>query len=119
MTLAFLSIHLFGWPRTIAIWHHYLQKHAPGRAIRELEQSAQDIDKIVRTVAACHLLHVECKERALSCWWLLYSVGFSAKLVLGVSLFPLGCHCWCEAGQFVFSDDQDRCEEFIPVLSYE
>jgi len=119
LTLASVSIRVFGWPKTIASWHHYLQKHAPNRAIRELEQSAQDIDKIVRAVAAHHPFHVECKERALSCWWLLYSVGIPAKLVLGVNLFPLQCHCWCEAGQIVFTDDQDRCEQFTPILSYE
>src|SRR5215831_9215666 len=111
-------IGLFGWPKTIASWHYYLQKYVPSSTVTESEQSAKDIDKVVRTVAARHLLHVECKERALSCWWLLYSAGFAAKLVLGVNLFPLECHCWCEVGQFVLSDDQDRCEQFTPVLSY-
>ena len=128
LTLASVSICLFGWPKTIASWQDYLggtqghiptQKHAPGSATTELEQSMRDIDKVVRTVAAHHLFHIECKERALSCMWLLCSAGFSAKLVLGVNLFPLECHCWCEVGQFVLSDDQDRCEQFTPILSYE
>lgn len=127
LTLAFVSIRLFGWPTTIARWYDYLvwaqghiptQKHAPGSVTTALEQSMKDIDQVVRSVAASHLFYVECKERALSCWWLLYSAGFSAKLVLGVNLFPLGCHCWCEVGQFVLSDDQDRCEQFTPILSY-
>jgi hypothetical protein len=127
LTLAFVSIRLFGWPKTIASWRYYLeqtqghapmQKHAPRSSTTELEQSAKDRDKVVRSVAARHLFHVECKERALSCWWLLYSAGFSAQLVLGVNLFPLECHCWCEVGQFVLSDDQDRCEQFTPILSY-
>jgi hypothetical protein len=118
LTLAAVSIRLFGWPKTIASWRYYLQKHASGNATTELEQSAQDIDNVVRNVAAHHLLHVECKERALSCWWLLCSAGFSAQLVVGVSLFPLESHCWCEVGQFVLSDDQDRCQQFTPVLSY-
>lgn len=119
MTLASVSIHIFGWPKTIAAWHYYLQNHAPSSTTTELEQSVKDIDEVVRRVAARHFFPVECKERALSCWWLLYSAGFSAKLVLGVNLFPLACHCWCETGQFVLSDDQDRREQFTPVLSYE
>jgi hypothetical protein len=119
MTLASVSIRIFGWPKTIAGWYSYLQNHAPSSTTTELEQSVKEIDEVVRRVAARHLFHVECKERALSCWWLLSSAGFSAKLVLGVSLFPLACHCWCETGQFVLSDDQDQCEQFTPVLSYE
>jgi hypothetical protein len=131
LTLASVSIRVFGWPKTIESWgagkpNSYraeagqvpTQKHAPGNATTELEQSAKDIDEVVRTVTARHPLHVECKERALSCWWLLRSAGFSARLVLGVSLFPLECHCWCEVGQCVLSDDQDWCEQFTPIISY-
>lgn len=119
LALASLSIRLFGWPRTITIWRRYWQKPASSEATIGLEQSVREIDKIVRTAAAHHPFYVECKERALCCWWIMHSVGFSAKLVLGVNLFPLECHCWCEMGQFVLSDDQDWCETFIPVLSYE
>ncbi len=124
LTLAFVAIRLFGWPRAIASWHRYLvraqstQKHISGKVATGLEQSAKDIDEAVRSIAARHLLHVECKERALACWWLLCSAGLSARLVLGVHLFPLRCHCWCEVGELVFSDDRERCEQFTPILSY-
>jgi len=119
LTLAHISIRMFGWPSTIIVWQRYLHKIAPSTAILELEQAARDVDEVVRTVAARHLLRIECKERGLSCWALFRSIGFPAKLVIGVDLFPLACHCWCEAGQFILSDDQDRCEQFTPVLSYE
>lgn len=124
LTLAFVAVRLFGWPRTIASWHYCLartqsmQEYASGNVTTELEQSAKDVDEAVRSIAARHFLHVECKERALTCWWLLCSAGFPAKLVLGVHLFPLGCHCWCEVGQLVLSDDEDRCVQFTPVHSY-
>lgn len=118
LMLAAVSLRLFGWPQTIASWQAYLQKHASGSPTAPLEQSVKDIDHIVCTVAACHPFHVECKERALTCWWLLATAGFSASLVLGVTLFPLGCHCWCEAGQFVINNDQDRYEQFTPICSY-
>lgn len=118
LTLASLAIRLFGWPKTIASWHAYLQKYAPRCVTGELEPSVHKIDNAVRRVAACHPFHVECKERALCCWWFLSSAGFSTQLVVGVSLFPLECHCWCEAGQFIISDDRGRCERFTPVLSY-
>jgi len=133
LTLAALAIRLFGWPKTVASWQHYAarrqshnstQKQAQGaipmeNAMTELEQSAKEIDKVVRAAAARHLLHAECKERALACWWLLHAAGFPAQLVVGVELFPLASHCWCTMGNFVLSDDQDRCEQFTPVISYD
>lgn len=127
LTLALVAVRLFGWPHTVASWRRYLvwaqrcvsaQKYASSDVTTELEQSTKDIDEAVRSVAARHFLHVECKERALACWWLLCSAGFPAKLVLGVHLFPLGCHCWCEVGQLVLSDDEGRCGQFMPVHSY-
>jgi hypothetical protein len=119
LALATISIHLFEWPGTIAAWRYCLQKKASTRVTGKLKRSAQELDEIVRTAAARHPLRVECKERALSCWWLLSSAGIPAKLVLGVQLFPLRCHCWCETGKLVLTDDRDQCEQFTPVLSYE
>lgn len=118
LTLAAVAIRLFGWPGTVANWHSSLQKYAPRGPAAPLEPSIQEIDQAVRSVAAGHPFHVECKERALCCWWLLSAAGFSPTLVIGVGLFPLACHCWCETGQFVVSDDQDRCAQFVPILSY-
>lgn len=118
LMLAAVSIRLFGWPKTIESWHAYLQKHTHGNPTTALEQSVKDIDKVVCTIAASHPFHVECKERALSCWWLLSAGGFSPRLVLGVTLFPLACHCWCEAGQFAINHDQDQYEQFTPIRSY-
>ncbi|HEU5379992.1 MAG TPA: lasso peptide biosynthesis B2 protein [Ktedonobacteraceae bacterium] len=118
LALAFISIRLFEWPATVATWHSYWRKHAPARVAGKIRRSAQELDDIVRTIATRHPLRVECKERALSCWWLLSSAGIPATLVLAVQIFPLQCHCWCEAGQLVLSDDRARCEQFTPVLSY-
>lgn len=119
LALTFLSIKVFGWPDTIALWYRYQQKRTSRRVPPELEQYVKCLDKTIRIVAANHPFHVECKERALSCWGLLRSAGFSAKLVIGIYLFPLEGHCWCEAEQCVLGDDQDRCEQFTPILSYE
>ena len=119
LAIASLSMKMLGWTETIAIWHQYPQKQMPSWAALELEQYMKRVDNSIRTAAANHLFHAECKERALSCWMLLRAAGFSAKIVVGINLFPLECHCWCEAGQFIASDDQDRCEQFTPIMSYE
>jgi len=50
---------------------------------------------------------------------LLRSAGVPAKLVVGLDLYPLAGHCWCEVGQHAFSDFPDRCESFTPVIRYE
>jgi hypothetical protein len=123
LMLAHVAIWLFGWPKTVACWQSYVRRawsHIPVSCdVARLEQFAKAIDEVVRSVAARHLFHVECKERALSCWWLLCAAGLAAKLVVGLSLFPLESHCWCEVRQLVLSDDQDRCQQFTPILSYE
>lgn len=83
------------------------------------EKIIEAIDEKVRTIAAKHLLNIGCKERALCCWTLIRSYGLPVKLVLGVDLFPLASHCWCEFGSEILTDYSDRCERFTPILSYE
>src|SRR5436305_3112484 len=80
LTLASVTIRLFGWPKTVAIWQHSMRRaqvHSPMQkdtqsrapmqeqipvsvplesATTEPEQPAKDIDKVVRAVAARHLL---------------------------------------------------------------
>jgi Transglutaminase-like superfamily len=76
------------------------------------------IDTAVRQAAARHILKVECKERALCCWVLARRAGVPAQLVVGICLFPLEGHCWCECGEWIFSDDRDRCASYHPVITY-
>ncbi|HET8840606.1 MAG TPA: lasso peptide biosynthesis B2 protein [Ktedonobacteraceae bacterium] len=119
LTLAFLSLRMSGWSETLELWRQQFPNHKHKKVSPELEPYAKLVDQLIRTRAAHHLFHVDCKERALSCWGLLRSAGFSARLVMGIHLFPLECHCWCEAGAWVLSDDQDRCKQFTPITSYE
>ena len=119
LTLAYVSFRLFGWPNTVRVWQHYYQKHAKKAAMSYPEMTVKAADEAVRAIAANHLLATECKERALSCWAFLHSVGLPAKLVVGVNLFPLTSHCWCEFEQTILSDDKGRCERFTPVLNYQ
>jgi hypothetical protein len=119
LMLAYISIRVFGWPRTLRVWQCFYHKIPPRHDVREIEQTASAIDGAVRAVAADHPLHIACKERALCCWALLRFAGLPAKLLLGVDLFPFTSHCWCQLGSLVLSDDEDRCQRFTAVLSYE
>lgn len=113
MTLARISCRLFGWSRTVAAWQRaFSMRKSP------TSYSAQEIDEFVRAAAACHILTVECKERGLACWALLRQAGVAAECVVGINLFPLEGHCWCEAGSIILSDYPDRCQTFFPVLRY-
>lgn len=117
LILARLSFRLFGWKRTIAAWqkHYNRDAHASEQVKSEI---VCDVDETIRNVAAKHLLTIGCKERALCCWALLRAVGVPATLVLGINLFPLEGHCWCESGSLILSDYHDRCERFTPILKY-
>lgn len=111
--LSYLSIRLFGLPRTVKAWNVNCIVH------QETTSLIEEIDLAVRDAMAHHLLNVQCKECALCCWWLARSSGFSAKLALGIGLFPLASHCWCEVDTKILADDLDRCEVFTPILTYE
>jgi Transglutaminase-like superfamily len=118
LTLARLSFRLFGWPATVAVWQRYHGKVSKHEAAQEREL-IQRIDELIRLVAAKHVFDMGCKERSLCCWALLRSAGLPATLVLGINLFPLASHCWCESDQWTLSDYEDRCERFTPVMRYQ
>jgi hypothetical protein len=118
LALAHLSCWLFGLTRTIAVWKRC---YGPAYGYMSAEAAAEPvraIDAAVRQVAAAHVFQVECKERALCCWALARAAGVPAALVIGVSLFPVQGHCWCEYGTWTFSDERDWCEMFMPVARY-
>jgi hypothetical protein len=120
LTLAYASIRCFGWPTTLRVCQHYygrpkLQTQPSGLCD---EAVVREIEGVVRATAARHLLPVECKERALCCWALLRSMHLPARLVVGIELFPLTSHCWCELGNRTLCDAADKCGRFTPVLTY-
>jgi hypothetical protein len=116
LALTRLCLCLFGWTRTMAAWQKYHGARAGSRVPDDRTVTA--IDEAIRQAAANHLFPVECKERALSCWALLRSAEVPAALVVGIKLYPLAGHCWCEVGSRILSDHADRCEEYTPVIRY-
>lgn len=118
LTLAWMSVRLFGWSRTVQAWRSQLcrdQNHSEGGL---WEDTAKAVDETVRWAAASHPLAMECKERALACWSLARRAGLPAALVVGIQLFPLSGHCWCQLGPWTLSDDRERCDQFRAVLEY-
>jgi hypothetical protein len=116
LTLAKLAVACFGWARTVAAWQRALPRFSASAVVEE--STVRSVDRVVCRTAAGHPLPMACKERGLSCWTLASWAGVPATLVIGIELFPLGGHCWCEAGPFILSDHNDRCEEYVPVIRY-
>jgi hypothetical protein len=115
LALARLSFALFGWTATVAVWQ---EAHArfPARKARESDAEAvRTLDRTVRTAVAGHPIAVACKERALCSWSLARAAGLEASLIVGITLFPMAGHCWCEVAAQPLGDDRDRCDEFTPV----
>jgi transglutaminase superfamily protein/coenzyme PQQ synthesis protein D (PqqD) len=113
LAAARVSIRIFGWNETMRAWLKY---HCHASTLRGVGEEV--IRASVRSVAATHLLGVSCKERSLCCWSLCRAAGVPAWVVLGISLFPLASHCWCETAAGCLTDFPDRCEGFTPVLKY-
>ncbi len=107
----------FGWGTTVAAWRAAIR---PKRLLPRPEQEdfIQRIDGAIRRIAA-NVPSVDCKERALACWYLLCSRGIGADLVVGVQLFPMAGHCWCQVGDRVLTDSAQRCAAFAPIVRYE
>jgi hypothetical protein len=117
LSTAKLSIRLFGWVRTVAAWQRRFP--AAGSLIADgTEAAARGIDEAVCSAAAINPLGVACKERALACWALARTAGLPATLVIGIDLFPLTGHCWCEVGPWIVSDHPDNVTRYIPALRY-
>jgi Transglutaminase-like superfamily/Coenzyme PQQ synthesis protein D (PqqD) len=117
LVLAYLCFALFGWARTVRCWQRCARRFAPDRS--RVDPSVLDaVDRAVRDLAASLPVPGACKERALSCWTLAHWAGQPATLVVGLDLFPLAGHCWCECGTRTLSDDAERCALFTPILQY-
>jgi len=115
LALARLSFALFGWTRTVSVWQEAHAHFAPRQADVRDAETIRALDKIVRAAAASHPIPVACKERGLCAWSLARAAGLHANLVIGIDLFPMAGHCWCEVGTQTLGDDQGRCDHFTPV----
>ena len=118
LTLARVSFGLFGWTATMSSWKGRLPA-AEAPPPEGLEALAGSIDEAVRSAAARHPMGVDCTERALSCWAMARASGLPATVVVGVELYPLSGHCWCEIGSSIVGDDPQRCRRYAPVFRYE
>jgi hypothetical protein len=115
LILAYLAFACFGWARTVSIWQRYIRRRAKNEPSVPNEATVRGLDEAVRRAAALVPLPVACKERALAVWTLVALAGVPATVVVGLELFPLGGHCWCEAGPWTLSDEADICRFFTPV----
>jgi asparagine synthase (glutamine-hydrolysing) len=118
LMLARLSFASLGWARSIALWDHALGQGAAHERGEGGEETVKAVDQAVRRAAATYPLRMACKERALCCWVLARAAGLAATLVVGIQLFPLAGHCWCEIGAWTLSDERARCDPYIPVIRY-
>ena len=144
LTLAYISVRLWNWSKTVEFWRAQLsssslrieQNNFEANNINQnnVNQNKTDqnsgnpssiaeyihtVNQRIRSITAYHPLHIACKERSLCGWWLMRSVGIPAKLHLGVNLFPLSSHAWCDVGGEIVADDPERCTAFTPVYCYD
>lgn len=116
--LARLSFALFGWTATVAAWQEAHARFPSRQAGTRDAETIQALDATVRTAVARHPVVVACKERALCSWSLARAVGLDASLIVGIELYPMAGHCWCEVAALPLGDDQDRCDQFTPVARW-
>jgi len=119
LLLAWVSLRLFGWARTIRLWRCG-RKLAAEPLQESMIAEVQILDRAVRTTAAIHPLNPQCKERAVVTWHILRNRwGIAAELVVGILAFPFQAHAWVECGDQVLTDERTRCEMFTPAARYQ
>lgn len=118
LTAARISLRLFGWTGTIHAWKKRFSQRERVLPRAEADALAEAIADATCDAAAWNPLGVACKERALCCWALARLAGLPAELVIGVELFPLSGHCWCQVGARILSDHPDNCARYVPALCY-
>jgi len=118
LTVAYCANRWSGWTGALGAWRCYYSRQSLSPGDSSNPQIGA-IDQAVRTIAARHPLKIGCKERALCSWGLARVAGQPAKLILGVELFPMACHCWCQLGPRIIGDDEERCVRFTPVADYD
>lgn len=122
LAIAYASNRLFGWSNTVGIWSRCGLDRSAGLDSR-LADAGELISGIGSTVAraiARHPLNLDCKERALCCWALTRFAGLPGRLVLGIDLFPITIHCWCESDSRIVGDRYEgNCDRYTPVRVYE
>lgn len=117
LAAARISYALFGWRPTLEAWRRRIPRGA-GSLPGEAAATIAAIDTNVKSAATSHPLGVDCKERALASWALARRAGIAARLVIGVELYPLTGHCWCEVEEQIVSDLPDFCRRHIRVLEF-
>ncbi len=120
LAFARVSVSCVGFAKTVRAWRHYPAEHC-SPSVRPLagESVIEAVDSAVRHVMARHILSIGCKERSLCCWSLLRARGIPARLNVGIHLYPLRGHCWCQSESWTPADDGEVCRGFTPVAVYE
>lgn len=109
---------LFGWTRTVAVWHDAYARGLARQAGEREAETVEALDRAARAADANHAVSVACKKRALCAWSLAWAAGLHATIVVGVYPFPIARYCWCEVGAQTLGVDRDRCDRFTPVTRW-
>ncbi len=122
LAIAYASNRLFGWSNTVGVWNRcgLRRTAAMDSQLTEVGELINAIGSTVARAIARHPLNLDCKERALCCWVLTRFAGLPSRLVLGIDLFPITIHCWCESDSRIVGDRYEgNCDRYTPVRVYE
>lgn len=115
LVLAWIGFRWLGWNRTLAAF--WAAAGSDGGHLSR--QPRARIDSAVWAAAARIPLGVNCKERAVTAWTLLRAQGEPARMVIGISLYPLSSHTWCSLDGGIIADHADRCELFAELATFD
>jgi len=115
LLISWFSFRFLGWNWTITSW-----KEA-AISFQKRPSTAPDTQKIadaVRYSSASLPWKIDCKEQTLACWFLCAQAGMPVSMVLGIMIYPLASHFWCEWEGQCLTDDPEKSRRYTPIIRY-
>jgi hypothetical protein len=116
LILSWFSYRFLGWNQTISFWKEMALsfQRQPSAKL-----GAREIGEVIRHISARLPWKIDCKEQTLTCWFLCRQFGVSTTMVLGIMIYPLASHFWCEWEGQCLTDDPERSRRYTPIIRYE
>lgn len=79
---------------------------------KNMEINLHKLDLTLQDVATSHILPISCKEKSFVLFMIVSKKFLNAAIVVGVDLYPLSLHSWCEIDGSLLTDDKDNILQF-------
>jgi hypothetical protein len=112
LRLSWGLLRVFGLSRSV----HLLRSATDERPATGPLGCLDDLSELIQAEAGRMLLPVACKERSLTGFFLLRSLGWPGpRVIIGLQRHPFRAHAWVDCRGRVLTDHPEHCAFYVPV----